>query len=176
MKHRLDLLWIGYWLSKEKIKNIYLWKVRQLELEIICLDLAYDYIIKNFDDYQKSCLDTNLHKNKDYISDLFTKWLISFYVSKNFESALSKFDRILELDNNNEEALRMKWYCLIKLWSTNEAIKYLEKALKNSPKNLLLYLEIINLFSSTWNIYEVDKYKQLLKQNIPPSGKRKRKR
>lgn len=172
MQQYLNILWIWFGLSKEEIKKIYYSKARDIhpdinqwinEKEMMFLNGAYNYLIENFDDYvnEISSLKT------DSASYFFNEWLIVFYVAKNYELALQKFNKSLEMDSNYADAIRMKWMALYRLGDPTESIGYLSDAIEKDKKNLLLYMELIEILENENRLDEAKKVKALLKENTP---------
>lgn len=127
------------------------------------LNGAYNYVIENFDDYINGV--TTLRN--DSASYFFNEWLIVYYVAKNYELALQKFDKSLEIDGDYTDSIRMKWMTLYKLGDPTESIGYLSDAIEKDKKNRLLYLELIEILENENRLDEVKKVKALLKENTP---------
>ncbi len=172
MQQYLNILWIWYGLSKEEIKKIYYSKTKEIlpdihkwanQEKMMFLNGAYNYVIENFDDYINGISTLR----KDSASYFFNEWLIIFYVNKNYELALQKFNKSLEIDSDYTDSIRMKWMSLYKLGDPSESIGYLSDAIENDKKNLLLYLELIEILESERRFDEAEKVKSLLKENTP---------
>lgn len=172
MQQYLNILWIWFGLSKEEIKKIYYTKARDIhpdinewidEKEMMFLNGAYNYVIENFDDYvnEISSLKT------DSALYFFNEWLIVFYVAKNYELALQKFNKSLEMDSNYADAIRMKWMALYRLGDPTESIGYLSDAIEKDKKNLLLYIELIEILENENRLDEAKKVRALMKENTP---------
>jgi tetratricopeptide (TPR) repeat protein len=93
--------------------------------------------------------------------------LIIFYVNKNYELALQKFNKSLEIDSDYTDSIRMKWMSLYKFGDPSESIGYLSDAIEKDKKNLLLYLELIEILEKEKRFDEAEKVKSLLKENTP---------
>lgn len=172
MQQYLNILWIWFGLSKEEIKNIYYSKTKEIlpgihkwanQEKMMFLNGAYNYVIENFDDYINGV--TTLRD--DSALYFFNEWLIVYYVAKNYELALQKFNKSLEIDGDYTDSIRMKWMTLYKLGDPTESIGYLSDAIEKDKKNRLLYLELIEILENENRLDEAKKVKALLKENTP---------
>ncbi len=172
MQQYLNILWIWFGLSKEEIKKIYYSKAREIhpdinewidEKEMMFLNGAYNYVIENFEDYINGISTLR----KDSASYYFNEWLVIFYVTKNYKLALKRFNKSLEIDPNYVDSIHMKWMTLYKLGDPSESIGYLSDAIEKDKKNLLLYLELIEILEKEKRFDEAKKVKALLKENTP---------
>lgn len=170
MKQFLEILWIDYGLSKEEIKKAYHKKSMQVhpdrangdEYKMMLLNTAYEYIIENYESY--------LNK-QEIIEDnplaLFNEWLYIYYVLKDYELALNKFTKVIELDSSNDYAYYLQWLCLKKLWKQTEALKALKYFQNKNPRYLPVYYVIIDILEKKWDLEEVTEYKHLLQAYTP---------
>lgn len=89
--------------------------------------------------------------NEEYVCDLMKKGIIYLSLSK-FDEAISCFDEILSMDDNNLAALNNKALSLNGLGQFNDAIKYFDKILSED------YEFIFSLFGKGESLYYLEFY------------------
>lgn len=169
MKQFLEILSIGYGLTEEQIGEAYYAKAKLIhtnsgvddpERDMIMLNIAYDFLIDNYDSY------INKNIGNIALSDYY-EWLTIYHSHRDYKYAYQKFEKALSTNPKNPAVLKMLWLTLYKLGNTDKAKRYLYNALEYDPKNRLLYLELIDIALEENTYGELEQLKKRMRENTP---------
>jgi len=157
MKKYLEILGIWFWLTKEKIRSIYRQKAMDFhpdrnqrykdyfERKMMELNGAYEYIMENFDDYINK-----VYSIKHTYIYFYDEWLYLFYVLKNYDLALKKFDKSIELNQDFLYSHFMKAKTLEKLWYEREALIIYQEIISRDNTFYNAFIRIWELLKKDW--------------------------
>ncbi|MDO4585535.1 MAG: beta-propeller fold lactonase family protein [Planctomycetia bacterium] len=69
-----------------------------------------------------------------------------YHLEENWEKALEDWNKTLLFSPGNKEAQTLKWFTLVKLNRTEEAVAEVEKLLKLDPKNFALAMQLASIY------------------------------
>ena len=124
----------------------------------------YTYLIpclikqNKIDDALKFAKDFYLLSNKSEISINYLG-IINFK-NKNYIDSINYFNRVLEINNNNYDALVNKGFALLKLNNISEAKGIFYQAIKINPQNPIAYTNYAAALEEEANIEDSKKYLQ----------------
>ena len=88
----------------------------------------------------------NKNDDKIFLRKLFEEGLFCLE-NKKFESAISKFEKILSYHPNNSQVLNLSGVTYHQLGNFDKAIYLIEKAIKYDSKEIGFYINLGNIFT-----------------------------
>jgi len=163
MQKYLEILWIWFWLSKVEIKKVWRDKASRnhpdkhfsnkemYERKMMEINWAYWYIMENYNDYVKK-----INEIRHTESYFFDEWLYIYYVLKDYELALKKFDKSLEINPKyvNSYFIKAKYYENISEYE--KALSNYSRVLEYNPKYSNAYTSKLNLLHLLWRENEIE--------------------
>ena len=119
--------------------------------------LSSEVVLKNLDKKINS-KKADLNDYLTYLSALLSDWYDKKVTNDNLEKWLEIIKNIEPNYPQSSELKRVKWYILSLKWEENEAIKYLEEAIKINPKNSYALSNLAYSYKEIWNLEKAKEY------------------